>query len=297
VIGLVSIAVSPRAFARPLGYESVDCDIDGTPVCTWVDSIDRWECDLDALGGAGTATAWMIYGERTDLATDCGNICDGDLYCSFGIRDGQKYYCDLTQAEGEDLKEGLLQGTEDNDGLSFWYEEGTVKCGMMNHQIDLTAIPVVRGRMVGGPGGDAMHGSWVSDGNYEDLLYGGGGDDYIYGHEGADQCFGGDGYDRIHAGAGDDTIEGGDTADYLSGGPGDDTMSGGGWSDFMCGNEDVDTMLGGAATDYMTGGAGADILDGGALQSWCTTEPGNTHVNCTEWDAAVDVCPVDVLPY
>lgn len=72
---------SSSASARPLGYESADCEIDSTPVCTWIDSVDRWECD----------------------------------------------------------------------------------------------------------------------------------DDYIYGHEGADQCFGGDGYDRIHGGAGADFLDGGAT--------------------------------------------------------------------------------------
>ncbi len=292
---------SSPASARPLGYESAACEIDSTPVCTWVDSVDRWDCDLEVLGGSGTATAWMIYGERTDLSADCGNVCDGNLYCSFGIRDGQKYYCDLTQSEGEDIQEGVLLGTEDNDWLSFWYEEGSgedyVKCGMQNHQIDLTGIPLVRGTIQAGLGSDTLHGSWVSTGDYLDNLYGGSGDDYIYSHEGADDSFGGDGYDRIHGGAGDDDIQGGDVSDYLSGGPGNDTMSGGGWSDFMCGNEDVDTMLGGVGGDYMTGGAGADILDGGGEGSLCTTEAGNTHINCTAWLDTVTVCPVDVLPY
>jgi Ca2+-binding RTX toxin-like protein len=129
-------------------------------------------------------------------------------------------------------------------------------------------------------------------------LSGGNGDDLIYGRGGNDSLWGGDsGTDAIYGGAGDDMISDGkgDAADILDGGAGFDTLSmfygaffGGGISGFnwtfvagadmttpggssasgfervsITGSDYGDTITGGRFDDMVRGWMGADLLDGG----------------------------------
>ncbi|MBF6631351.1 MAG: hypothetical protein ITG01_09435 [Comamonas sp.] len=118
------------------------------------------------------------------------------------------------------------------------------------------------------------------------LIYGGGGDDYIEGGYGADVLDGGDGADRIYGGGksyydesnirdhdviygrgGDDWIDGEDGNDVIYGGTGNDQIYGGDGSDTIYGEEGNDTIYAqnGSSSDdytvdYVFGGSGNDTI-------------------------------------
>jgi len=101
-----------------------------------------------------------------------------------------------------------------------------------------------------------------------DMLFGGAGDDSLYGRSHGDTLFGGAGNDVLH---GDgrwngntfetSAIEGADT---LYGEDGDDRLFGVGGDDQLYGGAGQDILNGGAANDVIDGGAGADRMVGGS---------------------------------
>lgn len=118
------------------------------------------------------------------------------------------------------------------------------------------------------------------------LIYGGGGDDYIEGGYGADVLDGGDGADTIYGGGkssydgnnvrdhdviygrgGDDRIDGEEGDDVIYGGTGNDTIWGGTGSDTIYGEEGNDTIYTATSSysddqeiDYVFGGTGNDTI-------------------------------------
>ena len=120
------------------------------------------------------------------------------------------------------------------------------------------------------------------------LIYGGGGDDYIEGGYGADVLDGGDGADRIYGGGsyyyygetnnirdhdviygrgGDDWIDGQTGDDVIYGGTGNDYIYGDSGSDTIYGEEGDDTIFAQNGSysddytvDYVFGGAGKDTI-------------------------------------
>mgnify|MGYP001563809599 CR=1 FL=1 len=118
------------------------------------------------------------------------------------------------------------------------------------------------------------------------LIYGGGGDDYIEGGYGADVLDGGDGADTIYGGGksyydrsnirdhdiiygrgGDDRIYGEEGDDVIYGGTGDDDIRGGSGSDTIYGEEGDDLIFAqngeysdDYTVDYVFGGAGKDTI-------------------------------------
>ena len=118
------------------------------------------------------------------------------------------------------------------------------------------------------------------------LIYGGGGDDYIEGGYGADVLDGGDGADRIYGGGksyydgsnirdhdiiygrgGDDRIDGEEGDDVIYGGTGNDYIHGDSGSDTIYGEEGDDTIFAQNGSysddytvDYVFGGAGKDTI-------------------------------------
>lgn len=96
-----------------------------------------------------------------------------------------------------------------------------------------------------------------------DRLTGGNGRDTLLGGAGNDDLNGGNESDTLDGGAGDDVLEGGNGVDTLSGGAGADTLSGGNDNDVLDGGADADTLFGGNGDDRLNGGAGDDVLMGG----------------------------------
>ena len=72
------------------------------------------------------------------------------------------------------------------------------------------------------------------------------------------------GADQLYGGQGNDTLYGGGGADVLDGGQGDDTLYGGTGDDQLDGGQGDDVLYGGAGDDFLDGGQGDDIIDGGA---------------------------------
>ena len=98
-----------------------------------------------------------------------------------------------------------------------------------------------------------------------DVIWGGPGDDKIYGGLGNDIICGGPGDDLIHGGRGNDWIEAGSGTDRVFGDLGDDHLTGGpGNQDEVSGGLGIDTVNGGAGNeDIVRGDYGYDRMDGG----------------------------------
>lgn len=101
---------------------------------------------------------------------------------------------------------------------------------------------------------------FAADGN--DTIYGGAGDDAIWGYGGNDFINGNMGNDQLEAHGGNDTVRGGKGNDYI----GVDVLYGGGdgaGNDQFFGDLGTDTVNGGTGDDLVRGGKEADSLNGG----------------------------------
>ncbi|MCL4678634.1 MAG: type I secretion C-terminal target domain-containing protein [Alphaproteobacteria bacterium] len=97
-----------------------------------------------------------------------------------------------------------------------------------------------------------------------DVIYAGGGNDYVNGHGGNDTIYGGDGNDvTLHGGYGEDVIYGEDGDDTINGGHDDDILYGGIGVDTINGGEDEDIIYGDAGNDILKGDNHDDIVYGG----------------------------------
>ena len=93
-------------------------------------------------------------------------------------------------------------------------------------------------------------------------MFGGTGNDIVFGIGGDDQLFGEDGNDILYGDsvtsssiAGNDRLDGGTGNDFLQGGGGNDSLTGGDGNDTLVG----DTPVGGTSADTMAGGIGDDV--------------------------------------
>ena len=129
------------------------------------------------------------------------------------------------------------------------------------------------------------------DGNeLDNLLVGGGGDDYFYGHLGNDTLKGGAGNDFIGGNEGNDTVIGGDGNDQVFGDEGDDNVQGGNGDDWVQGYYGDDVLQGGDGNDTLGGHVGADTMTGGAgndtFQYWT-----NDDSTSASYDTITDFSP------
>ncbi|TFF70103.1 type I secretion C-terminal target domain-containing protein, partial [Aeromonas taiwanensis] len=93
-----------------------------------------------------------------------------------------------------------------------------------------------------------------------DTLYGGDGNDILFGQGGDDFLYGGAGNDILFGGSGNDTLYGESGSDVLSGGSGNDTLYGGTGNDVLSGGLGNDILVGGLGDDILKGDAGADTF-------------------------------------
>ncbi len=69
--------------------------------------------------------------------------------------------------------------------------------------------------------------------------------------------------DTLYGDGGNNILDGGAGDDHLYGGAGNDTLFGGSGDDYLYGGAGDDSLVGGTGNDTFNGGAGADTLDGG----------------------------------
>jgi ELWxxDGT repeat protein len=139
------------------------------------------------------------------------------------------------------------------------------------------------GTVNGGAGNDTINGNG--------LLEGGAGDDVIagigtlYGNDGNDtlrDSIISNGGSLLDGGVGDDNLFGAYAgSSTLLGGVGNDTLTGGDWSA-------TDNMVGGDGNDSLYGGAGDDTLDGGAGADTLEGGPGNDSIISNTDDTLIE---------
>jgi serralysin len=113
----------------------------------------------------------------------------------------------------------------------------------------------------------------------DDIIYGGDGDDTMYGVAGDDKLYGGNGNDMIQGNSGDDYAEGNAGNDVIQGNSGADTLSGGDGNDVIEGNSDNDTLYGDGGDDRLSGGSGDDALSGGSNNDILNGDSGNDFLD------------------
>lgn len=122
-------------------------------------------------------------------------------------------------------------------------------------------------RVFGGAGNDRLFGSTVADeihgGTGDDVIRGNGGNDILYGSENNDLINGGSGNDQIYGFTGNDILIGDAGADAIFGGTGNDELVGESGADRLVGNDGHDLLNGGGGNDRITGGSGNDTGLGG----------------------------------
>ncbi|WP_267874090.1 DUF4214 domain-containing protein [Massilia soli] len=157
-------------------------------------------------------------------------------------------------------------------GGRFWIElsAGTVKdaAGNLSPQFYSLSFDVERSAvsvdLTGTSGRDVLHGSDLAD-----TLDGGtGGADSLYGYGGNDHLSGGDepddaAGDKLYGGDGDDSLYGNAGRDALFGGSGDDRIFGGTGNDELRGDAGNDLLDGGDGDDFLRDEHGASDMRGG----------------------------------
>lgn len=305
--GTVTVTIPPGSDSYLLLARSAsgDVSVDGDPygiACTGGD-------------GANPAVSVVVIGASGLSGLDI-NVANWTAGTSIAV-DGPS---------GEQAPEGTyevrLVGTEgpdtiDSTSLPFEASFASVRClailglGGDDELAADSASPLAPrfegcGYVEGGPGNDTLASSLPSF-----WLYGGGGNDFLEGRDGAQVLWGDDGDDVAHGGAGDDLISGDVGDDRLYGGEGDDSIYGG--YEFVCtpiaGTECLgkrtgnDQLFGEEGDDalYYSGG-GNDILDGGSGEDSCegygAMAPGGkfaraTYENCERGEDFVATCSYD----
>lgn len=108
---------------------------------------------------------------------------------------------------------------------------------------------------------------------WTNIIFGGGGNDFIDGAGADDSLYGEEGDDTILGGTGNDMVDGGIDNDSLLGGDGNDTLIGGDGDDILSGGAGADTLSGGTGNDQITVGSG-DTATGDAGDDTFTIQGG-----------------------
>lgn len=136
-------------------------------------------------------------------------------------------------------------------------------------------IKGVTGRVIvyGGGGDDFITGQFTGSSGVE--VYGGDGNDQLFGNLGPSTLFGGNGNDLLIGGAGNESLDGGQGQDTIQGNDGNDVLIGPGANTLLDGGNGNDqltfttgfgVMVGGAGNDTLSAAAGRDVLIGGLGQ-------------------------------
>lgn len=152
----------------------------------------------------------------------------------------------------EDLWKG---GDKDFDDSIIRFDIGRTNAALLAKEATKTAKATDDDKIYGGHGDDQLFGMGGND-----VIRGGHGDDKMWGNSGNDKMVGGHGNDTMSGGSGDDVMRGAHGNDTMSGNSGNDDMRGGQGNDKLSGNSGNDTMRGGQGDDKLDGGSGNDVM-------------------------------------
>uniref|UniRef100_UPI0024844364 calcium-binding protein n=1 Tax=Paenibacillus tengchongensis TaxID=2608684 RepID=UPI0024844364 len=201
-------------------------------------------------GGAGNDT---LYGNRNNGNNSYADYNGNDTYL-FGKGYGNDTIVEYGGGTGTDTIKLLdvnpgdievlqesgnlvlqIKETGERIAVSSYFASGSYKVesvvftdGTAWTQAELESRVVTRGT----EGNDVLYG----DRNFQNRVYGFGGDDKLYGGANSDRIEGGDGKDELFGDFGSDTLLGGDGNDMLYASEGDDVLDGGAGNDTLYGN-------------------------------------------------------------
>ena len=201
-----------------------------------------------------------INGEKTVLTSDEAKhtVIDGGkgndtITVDKGLYQGMY----ITGGEGSDtITAGQMAATIiDNYGSNFITGSGCYDTIIANgYDLD------PNGAAVSFPDAPADTGGITVNGN---IIFGGGGNDYIEGSRANDYIDAGSGDNTAYGMGGDDFITAGKGSSYLSGGDGNDVIHAGQGKNILVGGHGDDRLFGGPGHDVLIGGAGKDQIQDG----------------------------------
>ena len=175
------------------------------------------------------------------IGTDANDVLLGTA--KKDIIDGKFGDDEITGDEGHDR----VEGNQDNDTIYAGANNDLAVGDKVGSEWSLVGDKWVY---------DASKQTGFGDGaSYDDLIFGGDGDDVVIGNGGADILYGGEGDDLINAGSGQDTAYGGAGADILNMDGGDDRGYGGDGADILNGGAGNDTLYGDVVGSVLAEGA------------------------------------------
>jgi len=148
--------------------------------------------------------------------------------------------------------------------------------GELNDIVNLSSVNSIRGVVYGGNGNDSIYGTGA-----DDLLYGETGNDQLAGYNGNDKLYGGIGSDRLYGGDNNDWLEAGSKSEYAVGGNGDD------WNAHVWvynGTRSTDVNQTGVGSCTFLSSLAAVTRNGRDLTNWITYA-GNHTYNVALYDA------------
>ncbi|MBX3503263.1 MAG: hypothetical protein KF889_27785 [Alphaproteobacteria bacterium] len=270
------------------------------PTSTYTLTVTRYDESGQATGDSVTGT-WTSL--RSRLGNGNSNTADtlvmtggNDLFAwddyttstpGGGLNGSTEYYAFQNSSQSRAIEtiiagagSDLINLTYEHTGQTYWQWDSA--SGGANATM----------WVYGGAGDDIIWGH-----NPGERLYGGDGDDWIDGGAGNDTLFGGAGNDSLVAGLGNDTLHGEDGRDTLVGtlgdnlmygGLGDDWAFGGNGNDIIYGDDGNDfisvtggtnTLYGGTGNDFILGGSGRDTIFGGANNDVIDGGAGNDYLD------------------
>lgn len=225
--------------------------------------------DADAVFDVSLNLGCSIVG-TPDAETLSGTTGD-DFICGLGGEDT------IDGLGGDDTIYGgrgnnLITGGDDNDVIIGDEDADTIIAGDGNDRIlDIGGSNIIEG----GTGNDVIYlsgdrddlifgddsqgcdGALSDPGLDDDDIFGGGGNDHIFGCQGLDTILGGGGDDEIFGNTGHDDLRGGTGSDKIHGNDGPDTIFGGTRKDVLFGDGDNDKLFANDGVfDVVHGGSG-----------------------------------------
>ena len=195
----------------------------------------------DTILNTGTINRSVALGNGDDVFDGIGGFVGGTVFGGDG-NDLFRISDPLAQVF-ENNGQGLLDRVESTVSFSL-LPTGEVE--------DLTLM----GTATDGTGN--AYNNVITGNGMDNLVRAADGLDTVYGGAGDDSLFGDGASDQLHGGDGDDSLRGGIAGDTLIGGDGDDRLRGDAAGDRLYGDEGEDVLVGGAGRDMLFGGADAD---------------------------------------